>query len=193
VGSAAEVPPGLDTGRIDRFIEAEMRRNGLPGLALGITREDRIVYLKGYGTSGDGRPVTPDTRFHVASLSKSITALAVLQQVEAGRLRLDAPVRAYLPRFAVADPAGARRITVRHLLNQTSGIGDRSLWELAPAQENSIEQRVAALRRARLLSEPGEEFHYTDANYAVLARLVEVASGGHSPTTSGARYSSPWR
>ena len=72
-----------------------------------------VLHLRGYGDAGNGRPVTPDTQFLVAFTSKSFTALAVLQLVEAGRVQLDAPVAIYLPGFAVADPAGARRITVR--------------------------------------------------------------------------------
>jgi CubicO group peptidase (beta-lactamase class C family) len=175
--SAAAGPAGPMAARIDRFVEAAMRRNALPGLALAVTRDDRIVHLEGYGRSGVGPPVTPETQFLVASLSKSITAVAVLQLVEAGRLDLDAPVRRYLPEFMVADASAADRITIRHLLNHTSGLADRSLWEMGPPQARSIEERIHALRGARLVSQPGQEFHYTDANYAVLARLVEVVSG----------------
>jgi CubicO group peptidase (beta-lactamase class C family) len=177
VRDSAAGPAGPMRPRIDRFVEAAMRRNALPGLALAVTRGDRIVHLEGYGRSGVGPPVTPETQFLVASLSKSFTAVAVLQLVEAGRLDLDAPVRRYLPAFMVADPQAVERITIRHLLNQTSGLADRSLWEMEPLRAGSIEERVRALRGARLVSEPGQEFHYTDANYAVLARLVEVVSG----------------
>jgi CubicO group peptidase (beta-lactamase class C family) len=95
---------------IDRFVEGWMAANGVPGLTLAVTRDAQVVHLQGYGDAGDGGPVTPDPQVLVASLSKSFTALAVLQLVEAGRVDLDAPVAAYLPEFAVATgprPAGS--------------------------------------------------------------------------------------
>jgi len=154
-----------------------MAANRVPGLALAITRGDEVLYIKGYGTAGDDRPMTPQTQFYVASLSKSFTALAVMQLVEDGKIELDAPVRTYLPGFTTSDPRAAGRITVRHLLNQTSGLADAGFPHMTLPQPGSIEERVAGLRDAHPVSEPGTEFHYFDPNYAVLARIVEVASG----------------
>jgi CubicO group peptidase (beta-lactamase class C family) len=131
------------------------------------------VHTAGYGTDGRGAPVTPRTPFRVGSLTKSFTAAAVLQLVDAGRVALDAPVRDYLPDVATADPG---RITVRHLLNQTSGLADSAVPSLNDSGQD-LARRVASLAEARLVSEPGSEFHYCDVNYQVLARLVEVVSG----------------
>jgi CubicO group peptidase (beta-lactamase class C family) len=164
-------------GAVDRFVRGWMAANGVPGLALAVTRDTRVVHLRGYGDAGGGRPVTPDTQFLVASLSKSFTAMAVLQLVEAGHIDLDAPVVAYLPEFTVADRTKDGRITVRMLLNQTSGMADAGFPEMTLPQPTSIAGRVAGLRAAKLVSEPGTAFHYFDPNYAVLARLVEVISG----------------
>lgn len=166
-----------ELGTIDRYIQEQMAANRVPGLALAITRGEEVVYLKGYGTAGSGRPMTPQTQFYIASLSKSFTALAVMQLVKAGTIMLDAPARTYVPNFTTADPDAAGRITVRHLLNQTSGLADAGYPAYTLPQPDSIEERVRSLRDARLVSEPGTEFHYTDLNYAVLARLVEVRSG----------------
>jgi CubicO group peptidase (beta-lactamase class C family) len=166
---------------IDRFVHGWMSANGVPGLALAVTCDAEVVHLRGYGDAGDGRPVTPDSQFLVASLSKSFTALAVLQLVEAGRVDLDTPVAAYLPGFTVADRAQARRITVRMLLNQTSGMADAGFPHMTLPQPAAIAERVASLRAARLVSEPGTAFHYFDPNYAVLARLVEVVGGRPFP------------
>lgn len=176
-GAAAQPPVAVDAGAVDRFVAAAMRDNGIPGLAVAITHGDRVVYLKGHGRAGDGRPITPRTQFRIASLSKSFTALAVLQLAEAGQIALDTPVRAYLPEFTVADPEASRRITVRHLLNQTSGLADAGFAEGSLPPARSARQRVANLRAAHPVSPPGAEFHYTDPNYGVLARLVEVVSG----------------
>jgi CubicO group peptidase (beta-lactamase class C family) len=169
--------PSAPAGAIDRFVQGWMAANGVPGLALAVTRDTRVVHLRGYGDAGGGRPVTPDTQFLVASLSKSFTALAVLQLVEAGHIDLDAPVVAYLPEFTVADRTEAGRITVRMLLNQTSGMADAGFPAMTLPQPTTIADRVASLRAAELVSEPGTAFHYFDSNYAVLARLVEVVSG----------------
>jgi CubicO group peptidase (beta-lactamase class C family) len=82
-------------------VEAQRRATRLPGLALGIIHGDRIVHLRGFGQAGpSGRPVTSQTPFMLASTTKSLTALAVMQLVEAGKVDLDAPVQRYLPGFA---------------------------------------------------------------------------------------------
>ena len=112
-----------DFATIDSYVQAQLGASHIPGLALGIVQGDQIVHLKGFGKANDsGSAVTPQTPFLLGSLSKSFTALAVMQLVEAGKIALDAPIARYLPRFRVADPAASARITVRQLLNQTSGI-----------------------------------------------------------------------
>ena len=99
----------------------------IPGLALGIVQGDEIVHLRGFGEAdSSGRAVTPQTPFIIGSLSKSVTALAVMQLVEAGKVELDAPVQRYLPWFRVADEEASAEITVRHLLNHTSGLSTKT-------------------------------------------------------------------
>ena len=83
-----------DIGTIDRYIANQMAANRIPGLALAITYGNDVLYLKGYGAAGSHRPMTPRTQFCIASLSKSFTALAVMQLVEAGKIELDEPARA---------------------------------------------------------------------------------------------------
>ena len=178
---ASEPERAASADAIDRFVQAWRSANGVPGLALAVTRNAQVVHLRGYGDAGNGRPITPDTQFLVASLSKSFTALAVLQLAEAGRIDLDTPVAAYLPEFTVADRAQARMITVRMLLNQTSGMADAGFPELTLPQPTTIADRVASLRAAKLVSQPGTAFHYFNPNYAVLARLVEVIGGRPFP------------
>jgi CubicO group peptidase (beta-lactamase class C family) len=100
-----------------------MQAAHIPGLALSVVRGNQVVYLKRYGIAGpDGRGVTPQTPFILGSTSKSFTALAIMQLVEAGKIDLDAPVTQYLPWFRTADEAASARITVRDLLNQDSGL-----------------------------------------------------------------------
>lgn len=166
----------IDPAAVDAFVLANLRRTGLPGVALAITSGDRLVYSAGYGHDSAGQPITPDTPMFIGSLSKSITALAVMQLVEQRKLDLDAPAQRYLPAFVTADPRGAR-ITVRQLLNQTSGLADRGFAEMDLAQPDSLEAAVARMSVARLVAEPGTQFNYHNPNYHVLARLVEVVSG----------------
>jgi CubicO group peptidase (beta-lactamase class C family) len=161
---------------VDRFINAQLETQRIPGLALAITHNDQVVYVRGYGTAGNGQAVTEKTQFRLASLSKSFTALAVLQLVEAGRINLDKPASHYLPDLTLAIPAAAANFTVRQLLNHTSGLADTGFTGGLARQQETLADRVSSLRTARTVSPPGAAFHYFDPNYQVLARLVEVVS-----------------
>ena len=108
----------IDIAAVDAYLEKAMVVAHIPGLALGIVRNDRIVHLRGFGTADPtGRPVTPQTPFALGSVSKSFTALAVTQLIEAGRLELDSPVQTQSPALPVdapvvsADPRGAGKET----------------------------------------------------------------------------------
>jgi CubicO group peptidase (beta-lactamase class C family) len=167
----------LDIEAIDRFLVRQMSRGRVPGLALAITRGEQVLLTKGYGVAQDGQSVTPHTQFLLASVSKSFTALAVMQLVEAGRLNLDAMVQTYLPEFMLADPRAAARLTIRHLLYQLSGLADAGFAEGWLPQPVTIAGRVASLHAAHPVSTPGTAFHYFNPNYDVLARVVEVVTG----------------
>jgi CubicO group peptidase (beta-lactamase class C family) len=169
-----DTPPGFK--EIDRFIAERMAAGHVPGLALAISKGDQLSYVKGYGEARPGEPVTGGTQFFLASISKSFTALAVMQLVETRRIALDAPVREYLPEFAIAGAADGGKITVRQLLHQTSGLADSGFRQGLSVEPESIAERVASLRSARPVALPGMEFHYFNENYAVLARLVETAA-----------------
>jgi CubicO group peptidase (beta-lactamase class C family) len=176
VRGAATPDARIDPAAIDAFIVANLERTGLPGVALAIIRDDTVVYSAGYGHDSAGAPITPATPLYIGSLSKSITALAVMQLVDQGRVDLDAPVQRYLPEFAPADPR-AGRITVRQLLDQTSGLADAGFPEMELPQPDSLQGAVARMRTARLAADPGTQFNYHNPNYHVAARLVEVVSG----------------
>ena len=174
---SVETPPASDA-QIETFIEHEVGDAGIPGAAMAIVRDGAVTDVKAFGTADDhGRPVTPQTPFVIGSLAKSITALAVLQLVDDHALSLDDPVRRYVPRFELADPAVAARITVRELLNQTSGIpasaGERPLGE----PETALDAQVQALGDVAPESEPGTAYAYSNANYEVLGSLIERVSG----------------
>jgi CubicO group peptidase (beta-lactamase class C family) len=174
-GSRGDTPGVIDTARLDAFVGERVRRHGLPGLALGVVEGDRIVHLRGYGAADSARPVTPQTPFLLASVSKPLTATAVMQLVEAGRVELDAPVVRYLPDFRMADPDASARITVRHLLQHTSGLPLTACDTRAEAA--TLAEYAAELRTVALAAEPGARHRYCSGNYNLLGRVVEVVSG----------------
>ncbi|MFS1299889.1 serine hydrolase domain-containing protein [Streptosporangium longisporum] len=166
----------IDPAAVDRFVNAYREATGLPGVAVAVTRGAKVVHVAGYGRTASGEPVTGRTPMAVASLSKSFTALAVMQLVEEGRVGLDAPVREALPEFTMADPRAAR-ITVRQLLDQTSGMATSAFRERSLPQPRSLREAVARLRGARLAADPGTRWSYHNTNFQVAARLVEVVAG----------------
>ncbi|MGN7400673.1 serine hydrolase domain-containing protein [Cytobacillus praedii] len=161
---------------IDQFIQSKMEKNNIPGASVAITHKDKVIFSKGYGQTADKIPVTSDTPFPIASLSKSFTALAVMQLVEDGRVNLDKPVVNYISSLNLHDKKGSK-ITVRHLLNQTSGLTDRVNPDMTlNPQPNSLKAAIDRLKNVDLASEPGQKYHYHNPNYQILARLVEVVS-----------------
>ena len=166
-----------DIARVDAFVREQVERHGLPGLALVLVDGDRVVHMAGYGKADQtGRAVAPQTPFVLASASKPITALAVMQLVESGAVDLDAPVQRYLPSFRVADPVASRQITVRHLLQHTSGIPEQGCQN-SRLGAATLEQFVAALQTIELDAPPGARHIYCSGNYNVLGRVIEVVSG----------------
>jgi EmrB/QacA subfamily drug resistance transporter len=166
---------------IERFVQGEMAAQRIPGLALGIVENGRITYLRGFGKADDsGRAVTPKTPFIIGSLSKSFTALAIMQLVEAGEVELDAPVQRYLPWFHVADEAASAEITVRHLLNHTSGLSTktgRSFQGNGDTSDAALEKTVRKLSGAALTAPVGKTYQYSTVNYAVLGLIVQTVAG----------------
>ncbi|MCE7989988.1 MAG: class A beta-lactamase-related serine hydrolase [Caldilinea sp. CFX5] len=185
-GAALSQPADdADFAAIDAYLVEQMAELRIPGLALGIVQGDQVVYRKGFGIADPtGRAVTPQTPFVLNSISKSFVALAVMQLVEQGRIELDAPVQRYLPWFQVADATAASRITVRHLLNHTSGLPASAAYPelVRPATAtDSLEERVRRLRTIPLNRPVGTTFEYTDANYDLLGLLVQTVAGQPYP------------
>lgn len=168
-----------DFAQIDAYVHAQMQDTRIPGLALAITHGDQVAHLHGFGAADStGRAVTPQTPFLLGSTTKSFTALAIMQLVEAGKIELDAPVQRYLPWFHVADPVASARITVRHLLTQVSGLSTSvglQLFTDSPAE--TPEQYVRNLSAVALTKPVGATFQYSNGNYAILGLIVQVVSG----------------
>jgi D-alanyl-D-alanine carboxypeptidase len=173
----APAPVRSDTGpTVDAALDAiaayapeAMREQGTPGLSIAITDRNRTlrVITLGYANREMQAPVTPATRFAIGSITKSMTALALLQLRDAGRLDLNAPVRRYLPWFAI--DSGKRPILVHELLSHTAGIPDDYAAELG------YQYNIVALRHAQTLFRPGTAWSYSNESFetagAIVARL----------------------
>lgn len=180
IGAATAAVP-TDFKALDAYLQSELQRAGIPGGALVVVSGNRIVHVQGYGVSGpEGLKPTADTVFQIGSNSKSFTALAVMQLVEAGKLQLDAPVQRYLPWFRIADPQTSTQMTLRHLLNQTSGFSHlegQVDFANTYAGADAMERRVRRLADARLASAPGQRFGYSNINFVVLGCVIEAVTG----------------
>ena len=173
----APAPGGdLSPAAIDHYMRGYIDRTRLPGALIAVTKGDQVVYTAGYGHTAGGAAITKGTPMPLASVSKSFTALAVLHLADQGKINLDVPVRRYLPEFTMADPRAAK-ITTRELLQQTSGMSDRTYPELTLSAPDTLKEAVARLRTVRLTAAPGTRYMYHNPNYAVAARLVEVVAG----------------
>ncbi len=185
VQTSSDAPDTTLLAEIDRYLQQQLNRLKVPGAALVIVEGERIVHLRGFGRAfPDGGAPTPQTPFSIGSITKSFTALAVMQLVEAGKIVLDDPVRRYLPWFQVADPGASTRMTVRQLLNQTSGLPLFRSWQLLADfddRPDAAERQARALATLALKRAPGEAFEYSNLNYILLGLIIEAASGEPYP------------
>jgi CubicO group peptidase (beta-lactamase class C family) len=177
---AQTAPPALETQtleRIDAFVAKEVADSGIPGVAIAVLQEGRAPHLRGFGTDGRGNAITAETPFPIGSLTKSFTALLVRQAIDAGQLDADAPVQRVLPWFRVADAEVSKRITVRHLLNQTSGFSRAD--GMAPLLRNDtagIDELARGVSSVSLNRAVGERFEYSNLNYIVLGAVLQAVS-----------------
>jgi CubicO group peptidase (beta-lactamase class C family) len=158
------------TEALDTSFNQQVERHRLTGLAAVVVDRNGIIYAGGFGD------LTANTPLPVASISKSFTAIAVMQQVEAGHIALDDPVQMYLPWFGFED------MTVRQLLNQVSGLGDVGYPPSNFVPETTLEVVVRDIaEKAVPVSSAGSAYHYFNPNYQVLGLIVEQVSGQAFP------------
>ncbi len=138
----------------DEFVQSAMKSWGVPGLAIAIVKDGKVVLAKGYGLRNiqANLPVTPDTIFAIGSSTKAFTTMAMGILVEEGKLAWDEPVTKYLPRFALKDEVAGRRMTPRDLVTHRSGLPRHDLvWYNAKLSRPELVARLAYL-------EPNEDF-----------------------------------
>jgi CubicO group peptidase (beta-lactamase class C family) len=158
---------------IDDFVNEELARQRIPGAALGIMHRGQLVRAAGYGFANIEHrvPVHPDTVFQTGSIGKQFTAAAVMLLVEDGKLRLDESIRAYLPKA----PKSWQPITVRHMLNHTSGIAWDPPMDLR--KDYSDDELLDLLYKVKLDFPAGSRWRYSNTAYVLLGLMIRKVSG----------------
>ena len=161
---------------IDDLVKAQLARQHTPGAAIAVVKAGRIVKVAAYGVTASpgGSPVRTDTVFPIQSMTKQFTATAIMLLVEAGKLELDAPVSRYLP----AAPHAWEKMTVRHLLTQTSGLHDFVNEPVRDLRQDATEEQLLEGEAARPLKfAPGDAWDYSNTNYLLLGFIIHRVSG----------------
>jgi CubicO group peptidase (beta-lactamase class C family) len=178
--AAAQTISPAATARIDALFAAWNQPDS-PGAAVAVLLDGKAVHNRGYGLANIEyrAPITPATPFHVASLSKQFTALAIHLLVHEGKLSLDDEVRRHLPELQIG---GARPVTIRHLIHHTSGLRDQwALLMLAGVRLDDVITEADILnlvwRQRELNFTPGSEELYSNTGYTLLAQIVQRVAG----------------
>jgi CubicO group peptidase (beta-lactamase class C family) len=165
--------------KVDKLF-AQWDKPDSPGCALGVIKDDKFVYKRGYGSANldYNTPLSPESVFYIASTSKQFTAASILLLVRRGLVSLDDDIRKYFPEL----PRYEAPITVNHLVHHTSGVRDYlELMEMAGRKMDEPfdnEEAVETIARQKGLNfKPGERFLYSNSNYVLMAEIVRRASG----------------
>lgn len=171
--------PTTITAKIDSLF-AEFTTPNTPGCAIGVVRNDSLIFARGYGLANLEKKelISPQTPVYLASVSKQFTAYAIVLLAKAGKLKLSDDIRLHLPWF----PDLKHKITIRHLLNHTSGIRDdlelATIGGLPIPMGVTQELAIQYINRSRSLNfDPGQRYLYSNSNYVLLAEIVKEKSG----------------
>lgn len=176
---AAAATPALPAD-FDAYVARVLRTFDVPGAAVAVVKDGRVLVARGYGVKTLGRPdpVGPGTRFGIASNTKAFTATVLAQLVEEGKVEWDAPVVRYLPDFALYDPWVTRELTVRDLLVHRSGLGlgagDLLWWPASTYDRAEIARRLRFIRPATSFR---SAYAYDNVLYLVAGQLIEKVTG----------------
>lgn len=165
---------------LDRRVPALLKRYQIPGCSLALVQDSEMVWVGAYGYADldRGRLLTTDTPMRVQSISKSVTAWAVVKLVESGSIELDAPVSQYLKSWQFPEsPYSAEEVTIRRLLSHTAGVPLGDVFTLyAPGQEMpSLREKLT--QEAVLTRKPGTAYSYSNTGYNLLELLIEETTG----------------
>ncbi|OEZ62740.1 serine hydrolase domain-containing protein [Duganella sp. HH105] len=170
--AAAAEQPDRQAVEVDRYLGVQMKRLGIPGMAVAVVKDGQLALIRTYGNASVefGIPVSADTAFAINSITKAFTGVAAMRLAEQGRLDLSAPVGRYL-----ADlPEAWRKVTLRQLLSHMSGLPDMMR---APTVETDVAVAWAWVQAQPLRFLPGARFDYCQTNYTLIQRIVNQIEG----------------
>jgi Beta-lactamase class C and other penicillin binding proteins len=160
----------------EEFVKAQMATDGVPGLSIGFIKDD-FMWVKGFGYADleNKSPAKPESAYRLASVTKPMTALAVLQLAEQGKINLDAEVQTYVPYF----PKKQWPVTVRQVLGHIGGISHYKGLpsELHIKEHKTTREALAIFENFDLVAEPGTRYSYSSYGYNLLGAIIESASG----------------
>lgn len=154
--------------RLTAGIESNIQKLNFPGLAIGVTSRERVLFLGGFGLANleTQQIVTPQTLFQIGSISKSFTSIVLLQLQEQGLINLDSPISQYLPWFKIQTDFAP--ILIKNLMNHTAGI------IMGSDSTPSAYTEVWDLRHTKATAPPGELFHYSNSGYKILGLVLQA-------------------
>ncbi len=164
-------------GDLDDYVAKAMVRWDVPGLAIAIVQEGKLLHARGYGvrSAGEDAPVDVETVFPIASCTKSFTAAAIAKLIDNGKVKWDDPISKHLPTLQLSDTELTAKMTIRHALSHRTGLPTANmLWRSGAFDDNQI---LSRLRWLKAVAAPGEKFIYNNLIYLVLGKLVELVSG----------------
>lgn len=166
----------INADQVDEIVRAQLAERHIPGAAVAVIKNGKVIKMKGYGLASVefNVPATPETVFEIGSVSKQITAAAVMLLVEDGKINLDEKISTYLPN----TPEAWKDVTVRHLLTHTSGVKSyTSLGGFELSKRYKVGDFIKELSPQPLEFEPGSTYKYSNSGYSLLGYIIESASG----------------
>jgi len=169
-----------DVNVITKYIEDNCKKHNIPAIAFVLIQNDSIVIKYNYGIIENGKKtnINSATNFRLASISKTFTAIAILQLAESGALNVNDKVIKHLPYFSSKDKKKSDKITIAHLLSHTSGIPRNAFGlQLAHGGTQDEDKQVKQLKKISLFADPGTKYKYSDFNFYILQKLISQCSG----------------
>ena len=166
--------------QLEPVINQVMQQARIPGFAIAVVEDQRVVYAAGFGVRklGEKDPVTARSLFHMASVTKTFVATSIMQLWEQGKIDLDAPVVKYLPYFRLKDER-YKLVTLRLMLSHISGMPDTNdyEWDKPQYDDGALERYVKSLANDSLIADPGTKFQYSNIAFEVLGDVIAKVSG----------------
>ena len=163
--------------KLENYIESYREEYQVPGASVAIVHKGEVFYTQSWGVTGENEEsVTMETPFTIGSISKSLTGLAIMKLINEKIIELDDPVQKHLPWFTLEDKQAAAKMTIKHLLTQTSGLNTYiglSISDKEGKDFDAIKNNVKSLSNVKLTSPLGEKHQYSNANFLILGTLIE--------------------